>query len=488
MSKYISKIMLPGGTEAYLIKDSEGRLMIAPAYNSSTTYAAGDYYVNDGKLYVVNSDGATETTVGAELKAIKQLVSGSMHYIGVTSTVLTDGSTTATLIPESAGSLTKTSDFAAGDVVLAPAPQEGHEKYYEYVWNGNIWSEFGSTTALGTMAYANSATGSTSVTVTHNKYTGSVKVNDYTEAGVGYIKPATVITDVTPTGATFVTGTTTTTKKIATKQIDAIAANTTKALDSVDVVSQKLVTTTVTGVDSTTLEASKVELSTTNKASKVTVGSTTVNVGASTTTAVVTGVSMGTTGAADGTNPFTNAVVDADECLSWVSAPVVGATGAVREALESIKVQKVTAEDVNASDLVTVTGVTGIAKPADSATDVATGAIAENGEGASVATGVISTQVDVAQKAASKITVATGLLTEEGEGVEVVVDVTDSTSQALTQVTGTTGSVYGAGAKGDTGAVKFIGGITGTEAIKTLDLVGATAAETVTVNITVNPD
>ena len=100
---YISKIKVPGVEAAYLIKDSEGRLMIAPAFDASKSYSASDYYVKDGKLYVVNSTGPTTTTVGDELKSIKQSIAGAMHYIGITSTKLTDGATTTTLIAGSGG-------------------------------------------------------------------------------------------------------------------------------------------------------------------------------------------------------------------------------------------------------------------------------------------------------------------------------------------------------------------------------------------------
>ena len=152
---YISKIKVPGVTAAYLIKDSEGRLMIAEAYSSSKPYEVGDYYVKDGvdgtpgKLYVVSSAGtgsdavASVTTVGEELKSIKKSIASPMNYIGVTSTPLKDGDTTASLVPQSEGSLIKTSGFVAGEVVLAPAPTDAAEKYYEYVWNGSQWSEFG---------------------------------------------------------------------------------------------------------------------------------------------------------------------------------------------------------------------------------------------------------------------------------------------------------------------------------------------------------
>ena len=190
---YISKIKVPGVDAAYLIKDSEGRLMIAPAFDSSKSYSTGDYYVKDGKLYVISSAGtAGETTVSKELQSIKQSIAGAMHYIGTTSTELTDGATTKTLEPTTQDSLTKTTKFVAGDVVLAPASDKtstSGDRYYEYVWNGTIWSEFGSTMPIGKMAYADSASGSTSITYNKPVYTGgTVEVNDYSEGESKYIK------------------------------------------------------------------------------------------------------------------------------------------------------------------------------------------------------------------------------------------------------------------------------------------------------------
>jgi len=41
-----------------------------------------------------------------------------LHFIGITSTTLSDGSTTSTLVAKSTNSLSKTTDFVDGDVVM----------------------------------------------------------------------------------------------------------------------------------------------------------------------------------------------------------------------------------------------------------------------------------------------------------------------------------------------------------------------------------
>ena len=62
-------------------------------------------------------------------------LTGAMHFIGTTSTALTDGATTATLTAKSSGSLSKTTGFVAGDVVIYEAQ--------EFVWIGSAWELLG---------------------------------------------------------------------------------------------------------------------------------------------------------------------------------------------------------------------------------------------------------------------------------------------------------------------------------------------------------
>lgn len=75
--------------------------------------------------------------------------SGAMHYLGITSTAITDGSTTATITIDSQTVTLGTSD--AGAVVIY-----GER---EYVWNGSKWQEFGSTGSLKALAFKDSASG-----------------------------------------------------------------------------------------------------------------------------------------------------------------------------------------------------------------------------------------------------------------------------------------------------------------------------------------
>jgi len=67
-------------------------------------------------------------------------LSNALHFIGLTSTNLVDGDTTSSLVESSTGSLSKTANFTAGDVVI-----HGDD---EFVWTGNIWARLGYDTSF----------------------------------------------------------------------------------------------------------------------------------------------------------------------------------------------------------------------------------------------------------------------------------------------------------------------------------------------------
>lgn len=73
-----------------------------------------------------------------------------MHYAGITTTALTDGSTTATLTIDE-----ETKTFTSSDAGAVVIYQEK-----EFVWNGTKWQEFGSTGSLKALAFKDSASGS----------------------------------------------------------------------------------------------------------------------------------------------------------------------------------------------------------------------------------------------------------------------------------------------------------------------------------------
>lgn len=176
----ISKINL-GGTD-YNIKDvtarneasklatqsQDGRMsaedkrhLDAALYTVDNTQYFSDYVETDvlgwdGDGHSITINAATKSKAGvmsaADKSRLDSLVAASgngVHFIGTTSTALTDGATTSTLVAASSGSLTKTTGFIAGDLVFY-----GNK---EFIWNGKSWTLFGDLGDLGTLAFKNSA-------------------------------------------------------------------------------------------------------------------------------------------------------------------------------------------------------------------------------------------------------------------------------------------------------------------------------------------
>ena len=105
------------------------------------------------ETYIDKATTEYQGLMSAEDKArLDSLVAASgngVHFIGTTSTALTEGATTSTLVAASSGSLTKTTGFIAGDLVFY-----GNK---EFIWNGTSWTLFGDLGDLGTLAFKNSA-------------------------------------------------------------------------------------------------------------------------------------------------------------------------------------------------------------------------------------------------------------------------------------------------------------------------------------------
>lgn len=103
----------------------------------------------------INNKAVTEDklsqTLQDKLTALSNAASGGMHFVGVTSTALTDGATTATLTPLTTNSMIRTTGFLTGDIVV-------YDKK-EFIWGSDKWIEFGDMSGLGTLASKNSASG-----------------------------------------------------------------------------------------------------------------------------------------------------------------------------------------------------------------------------------------------------------------------------------------------------------------------------------------
>ena len=87
-----------------------------------------------------NTQIATTAFVKNAVDTATAGLAGAMHFIGITSTELTDGATTSTLVAKTVGSLSKTTDFENGDVVLY---DNGTTVGQEFVWTGSAWELLG---------------------------------------------------------------------------------------------------------------------------------------------------------------------------------------------------------------------------------------------------------------------------------------------------------------------------------------------------------
>ena len=156
-SAYVSKVTLPNGNTAY-IKDALARQTIAN---------------------------------------IKEAIDGGTHFLGVTTTALTDGATTN---PVTIGEDSVTAQ--RGDFVIVQKAGNA-EPYIEYIWTGSVWTELGSTGSLKALAYKDSAstsyTPAGTVTVDYTPE-GSVTIPEIVPAGT-VSKPDITVT--TETAAAF---------------------------------------------------------------------------------------------------------------------------------------------------------------------------------------------------------------------------------------------------------------------------------------------
>lgn len=221
----ISQITLPSNS-TYAIIDVDGRALIAPKYQTGVAYEVNNYvlYTSDGKyddLYKITADisaaentgwaaiTAVACTVGSELKAIRAILTTGIHYKGYTTTPLVDGSTVNPIIINGASytavvgdmviynsnvyeEATVTASTFATDGTFTDSADgylytksgstytkvisgsyDSNETYYlvdrieglEFVYDGTYWNEFGSTGTLKAMAFADTASGSSSVSV-----------------------------------------------------------------------------------------------------------------------------------------------------------------------------------------------------------------------------------------------------------------------------------------------------------------------------------
>ena len=141
-----------------------------------------------GSSYDLKDAGARK-----DIEDLKSSLTGAMHYEGITTTALTDGSTTNPITVDG-----KSVTVVAGAVAIYG------EK--EYVWNGSKWQEFGSTGSLKALAFKDnaSATYKPAGTVSKPSFTGAsmTSAGKFTPSGTVSAPTITVTPNTTNVKAT----------------------------------------------------------------------------------------------------------------------------------------------------------------------------------------------------------------------------------------------------------------------------------------------
>lgn len=212
----ISQVKLPGGETIYRFEDKDLREMVyARIYAVGVAYSANQliYVATEDSLYKAKVDitaaqntslddlkaapaKVEATTITGEIEAryneLKNLIEGGVHYRGYTTTALVDGATTNPITIDGASYTALSGDL----VIYVSGAGTANEKEEEFIFNGTKWNEFGSTGALKALAFADTATGSTTLsTVDSASFTnGAVSASaTYTPTGT-VSKPSITVT------------------------------------------------------------------------------------------------------------------------------------------------------------------------------------------------------------------------------------------------------------------------------------------------------
>ena len=156
--------------------------------------------------------GTTYDIVDQGARDLIDALSNYTAYLGVTTTVLTDGSTTNPIVIN-------------GENVTAKAGSIATYQHAEFIFNGTAWQEFGDLSALGALAYKDSASTSytpagTVTQPTFNGTEGNISAA-FTPAGTVTINTGTGTANYTPAGNVTVNAPTVT---LSTSSITPIAS------------------------------------------------------------------------------------------------------------------------------------------------------------------------------------------------------------------------------------------------------------------------
>ena len=132
--------------------------------------------------------GQTYDLVDAGARELISALEAYSEFIGVTSTELTDGSTTNPVIINGESVTAK-----KGEIVTYGSA--------EFIWNGSAWQEFGDLSALGALAYKSSASGT--YTPAGTVSTPDITVTPTTGTVLGSVATAGVVPTCTLPTATY---------------------------------------------------------------------------------------------------------------------------------------------------------------------------------------------------------------------------------------------------------------------------------------------
>lgn len=123
---------------------------------------------------------------------VDSIISQGTRWVGVTTTALADGSTTSTIVIDGTSHTAEIGDIASYNNM-------------EFIWNGTVWQEFGSTGSLKALAFKDSASGTVAVPKTYT-FTGTsanVSVSGTTTGSVSVTKSAVTVSKASSGTATY---------------------------------------------------------------------------------------------------------------------------------------------------------------------------------------------------------------------------------------------------------------------------------------------
>ncbi len=132
------------------------------------------------------------TTYDLRDSRVDSIISQGTRWVGVTTTAISDGSTTATIVID-------------GDSHAAEIGDITSYNNMEFIWNGTKWQEFGSTGSLKALAFKDSASGTVAVPKTYS-FTGSsvsVSVSGTTTGSITPTKSAVTVSKASSGTATY---------------------------------------------------------------------------------------------------------------------------------------------------------------------------------------------------------------------------------------------------------------------------------------------